>query len=107
MPSTQVRRRLLIAVLHVPTRNTLLLQADIYEPCAGFVDPFDAVKTITLDNPKYRVFGVPLMQGKLDWVLLRRLAVHATAVGNHDYVASDHKWLSVEVSFHDTQHCPT
>ena len=39
------------------------------------------------------------MHGKLDWVLLRRLAVHAKAVGNHNYSASDHKWLSVDVSF--------
>lgn len=65
---------------------------------AGFSDPFDPVRTITLDNPRYRVLGVPLMAGKLDWVLLRRLAVRATAIGNHDFSASDHKWLCADVS---------
>jgi hypothetical protein len=39
------------------------------------------------------------MKGKLDWLLLRRLAVSATDMGNHDYSASDHKWLSADVTF--------
>lgn len=54
---------------------------------------------MTLDNPAYRVMGVSLMKGKLDWLLLRRLAVTATGMGNHDYSASDHKWLSADVTF--------
>jgi hypothetical protein len=65
---------------------------------AGFHDPFDPVQTITLDNPQYRFCGVPLMQGKLDWLLLRRLHVHGTSVGNHDFLKSDHKWLCADVS---------
>ena len=28
---------------------------------AGFRDPFDVVQTVTLDNPRYRILGVPLM----------------------------------------------
>lgn len=36
--------------------------------------------------------------GKLDWVLLRRLRVHATAEGNGSYAISDHKWLSADVT---------
>ncbi len=66
---------------------------------AGFVDPFDAVRDVTLDNPIYRVLGLSLMKGKLDWLLLRRLSVGATAIGNHNYGASDHKWLSADVTF--------
>ena len=66
---------------------------------AGFADPFDPEETITLDNPHFRIFGFGLMKGKLDWLLLRRLAVSGTAVGNHDYSASDHKWLSADVAF--------
>ena len=67
--------------------------------CAGFEDPFDPVATITLDNPSFRIFGYGLVKGKLDWLLLRRLTVVSKAVGNHDYSASDHKWLCAEVSF--------
>jgi endonuclease/exonuclease/phosphatase (EEP) superfamily protein YafD len=37
------------------------------------------------------------LQGKLDWVLLRGLQVVGKAIGNHDYAASDHKWLMVDV----------
>ena len=67
---------------------------------AGFADPFSVVpaETITLDNPKYRFFGFSLMAGKLDWVLLRRLTVKSSVVGNHDYSASDHKWLCADVT---------
>jgi hypothetical protein len=67
--------------------------------CTGFTDPFDPVSTITLDNPQYRILGLSLMQGKLDWLLLRRLKIGATGIGNHDYTASDHKWLSADVIF--------
>ena len=65
---------------------------------AGFADPFHPVDTVTLDNPNFRLFGISLMKGKLDWVLLRRLTVTGTSVGNHDYSASDHKWLCVDVT---------
>ncbi len=64
---------------------------------AGFADPFHPVDTITLDNPHFRFFGISLMKGKLDWLLLRRLTVTGTSVGNHDYSASDHKWLCADV----------
>jgi hypothetical protein len=62
----------------------------------GFRDPFSPDADVTLNNPTY--WG--LMQGKLDWVLLRgaALAVAGTALGNHDYSLSDHKWLSVDVA---------
>lgn len=66
--------------------------------CAGFADPFDPVKTITLDNKDYRYFGISFMEGKLDWLLLRRCRVEATDVGNHAYSASDHKWLAASVT---------
>ena len=64
----------------------------------GFLDPFHPVDTVTLDNPKFRLLGISLMKGKLDWVLLRRLTVTGTSVGNHDYSASDHKWLCADVT---------
>jgi hypothetical protein len=67
--------------------------------CLGFEDPFDPVATITLDNPNFRIFGYGLVKGKLDWVLLRRLTVVTKQVGNHDYSASDHKWLCADVTF--------
>lgn len=38
------------------------------------------------------------MKGKLDWCLLRRLAVADKAVGNADFALSDHRWLSVDVA---------
>ena len=66
---------------------------------AGFADPFDTVRDVTLDNPAYKFLGFSLMKGKLDWLLLRRMSVSATAIGNHDYSASDHKWLSADVTF--------
>lgn len=60
----------------------------------GFRDPFSP-DCVTLNNPTY--WG--LMQGKLDWVLLRgaALAVAGTELGNHDYALSDHKWLTVDM----------
>ena len=64
----------------------------------GFTDPFPARTTVTLDNPAYRWFGLSLMRGKLDWVLLRRLRVERTALGNEDYALSDHKWLTADVA---------
>ena len=66
-------------------------------PLAGFVDPFDPLHTVTLDNPDYRFFGISLMKGKLDWLLLRRCLVRDKSVGNHDYAASDHKWLMASI----------
>ena len=77
-----------------------------YGPCkqvslrhllAGFEDPFDPLHTVTLDNPDYRFFGISLMKGKLDWLLLRRCTVLEKSVGNHDYAASDHKWLMASI----------
>ncbi len=64
---------------------------------AGFVDPFDPSSTVTLDHPAYRYFGFHLMKGKLDWLLLRKMKVLEKSIGNHDYAASDHKWLSAYV----------
>ncbi|KAK9846438.1 hypothetical protein WJX81_003784 [Elliptochloris bilobata] len=64
----------------------------------GFIDPFP-MNLVTLDNPAYRLFGVSLMKGKLDWILLRRLHALATSVGNDNYSMSDHKWISASVSF--------
>lgn len=66
----------------------------------GLFDPFDPVKDVTLDHPKYRVLGYSLMSGKLDWLLLPRakVAVAGTSMGNHDYSLSDHKWLMAEVN---------
>ncbi|KAL0032425.1 hypothetical protein WJX79_010921 [Trebouxia sp. C0005] len=68
---------------------------DITNP--GFVDPFDPSSTVTLDHPAYRYFGFHLMKGKLDWLLLRKMKVLEKSIGNHDYAASDHKWLSAYV----------
>lgn len=68
---------------------------DITNP--GFVDPFDPSSTVTLDHPAYRYFGFHLMKGKLDWLLLRKMKVLEKSIGNHDYAASDHKYLSAYV----------
>lgn len=65
---------------------------------AGFKDPFDP-KTVTLDHPGYRIFGLGLVKGKLDWLLLRRLKPVATSVGNNDFTMSDHKWLCADIEF--------
>jgi hypothetical protein len=63
----------------------------------GFVDPFCPDADVTLNNPTY--WG--LMQGKLDWLLLRgaglRDALAAKSVGNCDFALSDHKWIAVDV----------
>jgi hypothetical protein len=62
----------------------------------GFRDPFCPDADVTLNNPTY--WG--LMQGRLDWLLLRGpgMAPAAKALGNHDYALSDHKWISVDVN---------
>ena len=62
----------------------------------GFTCPFPAATTVTLDNPTYKLWGISFMRGKLDWTLLRRVAVTSTQVGNLDYRLSDHRWLLVE-----------
>jgi hypothetical protein len=61
----------------------------------GFLDPFDCVADYTLDNPAYRIGPLHLMRGKLDWCLLKGCRVLATALGNDDFAASDHRWLLV------------
>eukprot|EP00884_Botryococcus_braunii_P013625 jgi/Botrbrau1/22263/Bobra.0138s0025.1 len=70
---------------------------DILNP--GFKDPFDPVKTVTLDHPGFRFFGHGLVKGKLDWLLMRCLKPITTSVGNDDYSMSDHKWLCADVTF--------
>ena len=65
---------------------------------AGFVDPFP-VSAYTLDNPDYKPFGISLMTGKLDWLMVRGVKVVDKATGNHDYKASDHKWLSADIAW--------
>ena len=97
-----LRRLLASAALRshqIGHRNCDPEQLTVLRLLAGFADPFDPVRDVTLDNPAYKVFGYSLMKGKLDWLLLRRLAVSTTDVGNHDYSASDHKWLSTDVTF--------
>lgn len=62
----------------------------------GFEETFP-LSAPTLDHPSYRVCGVPLMNGKLDWLMHRGgLTVADSALGNHDYSASDHKWLGAD-----------
>lgn len=83
--------------------NKYLLKLGLPETAAaaavnpGFIDPFDVVNDVTLDNPKYRLGPLHLMAGKLDWVLLRGCQAVGKAMGNAEYAASDHKWLMVEV----------
>lgn len=62
-----------------------------------FQCPFPASTTVTLDNPKYKVFGKSLMKGKLDWVLLRRMGVKNKWLRNEGYEWSDHKSMVVDV----------
>jgi len=59
----------------------------------GFIDPFHPTKDITLVNYK------GWFTGKLDWVLLKGFGVVSKNIGNHDFSASDHKWMMVDVSF--------
>ncbi|KAL4443466.1 hypothetical protein ABPG75_011203 [Micractinium tetrahymenae] len=79
-------------------RHVLPVLDTRYAP-SGDSNPFDPRLTVTLDNPAYRWFGLSLMKGKLDWVLLRRLRAARQAVGNDGYQLSDHKWLAAEVAF--------
>ncbi|KAF9183682.1 hypothetical protein BGZ51_003860 [Haplosporangium sp. Z 767] len=61
----------------------------------GFYDPWCARNDLTLHNPNF--FG--LLKAKLDYTLLRNLRCVGRHIGNHDFSASDHKWLLVEVEF--------
>ncbi|KAG0354629.1 hypothetical protein BGZ54_001555 [Gamsiella multidivaricata] len=61
----------------------------------GFYDPWSARDDMTLHNPNF--FGI--LKAKLDYTLLMNLKCVERKVGNHDYSASDHKWLLVEVEF--------
>ena len=71
----------------------------------GLRDPFHPDADVTLNNAAYSAPPLwprwGLMQGKLDWVLLRGLPLRpgpgAARMGNHDYALSDHKWLAVSV----------
>ncbi|GLC59105.1 Nuclear speckle splicing regulatory protein 1 [Pleodorina starrii] len=63
----------------------------------GYADPFNCRTDITFDHAKYRFLGHGFMTCKLDWVLLRGCRAVSRRMGNHDYSASDHKWLLVEV----------
>ncbi|KAG0088709.1 hypothetical protein BGZ93_005246 [Podila epicladia] len=61
----------------------------------GFYDPWSARDDLTLHNPNF--FGI--LKAKLDYSLLMNLRCVGRSMGNHDYSASDHKWLIVEVEF--------
>ncbi|KAF9282408.1 hypothetical protein BGZ68_005993 [Mortierella alpina] len=61
----------------------------------GFYDPWCARNDLTLHNPNF--FGI--LKAKLDYSLLKNLRCVGREMGNHDYSASDHKWLLVEVEF--------
>ncbi|KAG0201064.1 hypothetical protein BGX33_010539 [Mortierella sp. NVP41] len=61
----------------------------------GFYDPWCARNDLTLHNPNF--FGI--LKAKLDYTLLKNLRCVGRTMGNHDYSASDHKWLLVEVEF--------
>ncbi|KAF9929074.1 hypothetical protein BGZ67_006605 [Mortierella alpina] len=61
----------------------------------GFYDPWCARNDLTLHNPNF--FGI--LKAKLDYSLLKNLRCVGRDMGNHDYSASDHKWLLVEVEF--------
>ncbi|KAG0036945.1 hypothetical protein BGZ82_003428 [Podila clonocystis] len=61
----------------------------------GFYDPWSARDDLTLHNPNF--FGI--LKAKLDYSLLMNLRCVGRSMGNHDYSASDHKWLLVEVEF--------
>ena len=63
----------------------------------GFSCPFPASSTITLDHPTYRLFGISLMRGKLDWMLMRRLQADSKELGNMDFSLSDHRWMRADV----------
>lgn len=85
------------AVNQPPQLHTSVLHLLVLLLYAGFFDPFDVNKDVTLDNPAYRIGPIHLMAGKLDWCLLRGMRVLRKQMGNDNYAASDHKWLIVEV----------
>lgn len=81
-----------------PSRNPLLgLSAverlKIDNHALFLYDPWDLVRDITLDHPDYRGFA----SGKLDWLLLSNISVGSKDIGNHDFKASDHKYLVAEL----------
>ncbi|KAG0004495.1 hypothetical protein BGZ65_000246 [Modicella reniformis] len=61
----------------------------------GFYDPWSVSNDMTFHNPNF----LGLLKAKLDFTLLMNLKCVGRTVGNHDYSASDHKWLLVEVEF--------
>lgn len=61
----------------------------------GFYDPWTTGGDMTFHNPNF--FG--LLKAKLDFTLLMNLKCVGKSMGNHDYSASDHKWLLMEVEF--------
>src|SRR5690554_584364 len=63
---------------------------DIRNP--GFYDPFHPRKDHTLENHR------GWFKGKLDWTLLKGFRVLHQTIGNHDYSASDHKYLLLDVT---------
>lgn len=74
---------------------------DLVNP--GYADPFDPRRDITFDHYMYRWLNHRFMTGKLDWVLMRGCNVVSKRMGNHDYSASDHKWLQVDVRLQQQQ----
>ncbi|KAJ1966539.1 hypothetical protein IWQ62_002409 [Dispira parvispora] len=59
----------------------------------GFTDPWDTKRDITLTN----FYG--LYKGKLDWTLTMGFRCLSKLMGNHDYKASDHKYLVLELDY--------
>ena len=79
----------------------LLLLAAPRSMCAG-VCPARSLShppphTHTRTHSPPRLACLAPAAGKFDWVLLRGCQVSSKAIGNHDYSASDHKWLLVDV----------
>jgi len=68
---------------------------DLLNP--GFEDPFD-IHSPTLEPGFMKICGYPLMNGKLDWLLLRCADVVRKETGNDDYSMSDHKWLLADIN---------
>ncbi|KAJ1657796.1 hypothetical protein IWQ61_002853 [Dispira simplex] len=59
----------------------------------GFTDPWNTKRDITLTN----FYG--LYKGKLDWTLTMGFRCLSKVMGNHDYKASDHKYLVLELAY--------
>ncbi|KAJ1975152.1 hypothetical protein H4R34_004446 [Dimargaris verticillata] len=59
----------------------------------GFTEPWDLHKDVTLEN------HCGLLRGKLDWTLTMGFRWVSKAIGNHDYHASDHKYLVLTVQY--------